>query len=91
MNEFITKDEYKKIIRAGIDGVKHQGGFDGLNGFDGACFESNSVDDLLDALKQRSADRADCEAWDITATQWRENIRRSLEMMAWEYEQEYME
>jgi hypothetical protein len=49
-----------------------------LDGFAEACFNDNSIDELREALKQRSADKTDCENWGITPTQWRESIEAAL-------------
>lgn len=50
-----------------------------LDGFAEACFDDNSVEELIEALKMRAADSADCESWGITPTQWRLAIKGALE------------
>lgn len=54
-----------------------------LEGFAEACFNDNSNDELIDALKMRKADKTDCENWGITPSQWREAIREALEFRIW--------
>ena len=49
-----------------------------LTGFAEACYDTNSVEELSAALKQRAADKTDCETWKITPTQWRAAIAEAL-------------
>ncbi|MEL6584031.1 MAG: hypothetical protein AAFQ36_09380 [Pseudomonadota bacterium] len=51
------------------------------NSFAEAAYNDNSIDELIDALSQMSADPADMKAWNITATQWREQIALALRHM----------
>uniref|UniRef100_A0A6M3XLQ7 Uncharacterized protein n=1 Tax=viral metagenome TaxID=1070528 RepID=A0A6M3XLQ7_9ZZZZ len=48
------------------------------NAFAAACYEQNSIQELLNALMDEP-DAADLETWDITAQAWREEIRIALE------------
>jgi hypothetical protein len=50
-----------------------------LTGFAEACYDTNSVAELEAAMKQRAADKTDCEEWKITPTQWRAAIAEALE------------
>ena len=50
-----------------------------LDGFAEACFNDNSIDDLVEALRMRSADKTDCKNWEITPSQWRKSIKEALE------------
>ena len=50
-----------------------------LTGFAEACYDTNTVAELEEALKQRAADKTDCEEWKITPTQWRAAIAEALE------------
>ena len=54
-----------------------------LNGFATACFDDNSISELVEALKMRAADKTDCQNWQISPTQWREAIREALEYRLW--------
>ena len=81
----ITLSEYRAIIRAGIDPERLRE----ENTFAAACYEQNGVDDLLAALRQRSADAADCEAWNIKPRQWRAGIESALAGMAYAFEFEH--
>jgi len=54
-----------------------------LDGFAAACFDDNSNDELIEALKMRAADETDCKNWEITPSQWREAIREALEWRIW--------
>lgn len=42
-----------------------------------ACFDNNSIQELKNALLG-SADRADMVAWNLTATEWKEQIALAL-------------
>jgi len=48
------------------------------NSFAAACYEQNSVCELIDALTGPSADPLDCKEWRITPTQWRAAIEMAL-------------
>ena len=50
-----------------------------LEGFAGACYDMNTVEDLVEALQQRAADKTDCKNWNITPAQWRRAIKEALE------------
>lgn len=50
-----------------------------LDGFAEACFNDNSLDELIDGIKMRAADKTDCKNWGITPTQWRSSIKDALE------------
>lgn len=43
-----------------------------------ACYDSNTIKELIDALAQRGADKTDCKTWGITPTEWRSEIRIGL-------------
>lgn len=49
------------------------------NTFAAACYDQNSIEDLIDALASMSADKADCKAWGITPTEWRSEIAAALQ------------
>jgi hypothetical protein len=49
-----------------------------LTGFAEACYDTNTIAELENALKQRAADKTDCQEWKITPTQWREAISEAL-------------
>ena len=49
-----------------------------LTGFAEACYDTNRVEELEAALKQRAADKTDCDTWRITPTQWRAAIAEAL-------------
>lgn len=78
----IKHAEYVAILRAGIDAEELRE--DGT--FAAACYEDNGIAELLDALKSHRADAADCDAWQITPTQWRASIRAALAGHAFWYE-----
>jgi len=49
-----------------------------LTGFAEACYDTNSIEQLDAALRQRAADKTDCTEWKITPTQWRASIAEAL-------------
>jgi len=57
-----------------------------LTGFAEACFDTNSVQELIEALLEQSADKEDCKQWGITPIQWRESIKRALECRLYQME-----
>lgn len=56
-----------------------------IEGFAEACYNENSVSELVEALKSRSADKTDCENWKITPSQWRGEIKSALEYAMFQY------
>ena len=47
------------------------------NTFAEACYDMNSIDELIDALKQEP-DESDMKTWGLSADEWRENIEIAL-------------
>ena len=56
-----------------------------IDGFAAACYNDNSVSELIEALESRAADKTDCENWGITPSQWRAEIRNALEYAIFQY------
>jgi len=54
-----------------------------LEGFSEACFNDNSIEELINALRARSTDKTDCKNWAITPTQWENAIREAIEFRIW--------
>lgn len=73
-------DDFLDCARFGVEPRQHK-----LNGFSEACYNDNSVDELIDALKSRSADATDCENWKISKSAWRGKIRAALEYAMFKY------
>lgn len=44
-----------------------------------ACYDNNSIPELQAALKMRRADRIDMKEWNLSATEWRNQIKNALE------------
>lgn len=65
---------FMSCARFGVKPEQHK-----LDGFSEACYNDNSVNELIDALKSRTADATDCEIWRISKKAWREEIRTALE------------
>ena len=79
----ISKHDYYEIIKAGIEPNN-----DKLEGFSRFCHEQIHVSELLDTLRERSADRTDCNMWQITPRQWRAAIISALRVKAYDFELE---
>jgi len=48
------------------------------NTFAAACYNDNSIEELVAALAMDEADAADCATWGITAAEWRAQIALAL-------------
>ena len=73
-------DGFLSCAHFGVEPVQHK-----LDGFSEACYNDNSVNELIDALKSRAADATDCENWKISKNSWREEIRTALEQAMFKY------
>lgn len=49
--------------------------------FAAACFDGNTIEELIEALTSMEADKSDCEAWNITPTEWRQGLGMALSEM----------
>jgi hypothetical protein len=49
------------------------------NSFEAGCYDSNSIQELIEALYQKAADKTDCQTWGITPAEWMRGIKRALE------------
>ena len=52
-----------------------------LTGFAEACFDCNSIDELINALIYGVADVTDCISWGITEEEWIEGVQDALECL----------
>lgn len=48
------------------------------NSFAAACYECNSIKELIDLLAQQ-VNQTDCDIWGLSHTVWRESIKFALE------------
>jgi len=55
------------------------------DGFAAACYNSNTIEDMLEALSMDAKDRSQ---WELTPSAWRENIRDALSLMLWDIVEE---
>lgn len=46
--------------------------------FKEACYDMNSIDELIKGLARMSADKTDMKTWNITATEWRNALSGAL-------------
>ncbi|MBN1294378.1 MAG: hypothetical protein JXB48_21255 [Candidatus Latescibacteria bacterium] len=49
-----------------------------IDGFAAACYDDNSVEEMVRTLHKKSADHSDCAEWKISPTEWRNSIRLAL-------------
>ena len=68
---------YREIAEA-IKAADHD-----LGGFAEACYDQNSVAELISALAG-DADEADMESWDLDADEWRKAIEQALKAKAFD-------
>ena len=45
-----------------------------LTGFAEACYNQNSIEELIDALRDGIVDQTDCDTWKISHQEWRDAI-----------------
>lgn len=64
--------------------IKMNDGPTELDDFAAACYDDNSITELVEAINRRAADRSDCEQWEITPTAWRESIADALNNKLWD-------
>lgn len=79
VDDIVRAPTHQHMLAVGIAPVPHR-----LSGFAEACYDQNSVAELLDAYLRRRADAVDCSEWRITPTEWRAAIREALEQRAYE-------
>ncbi len=75
-------DDLKKLQLYGIKPLDIT-----LSGFAEACYNENSVDELVNALS-RGFDKRDGEVWDINQDEWMEAILNALCAKRFHLEQE---
>lgn len=44
------------------------------NTFAAACYDQNSLEELIEALNSTDADESDCKNWGISAQEWKNQI-----------------
>ena len=65
-------DDFKKLQLANIKPLDIT-----LEGFDAACYDENSIDELLEALG-KGVDETDCKNWGMTEAEWWKGIHNAL-------------
>ena len=75
-------DDIQKIQAAGIKPLEQL-----LDGFAEACFNENSVDELIEGLST-GFDKRDGEVWGINESQWYDSIINALSVKLFYLEQE---
>lgn len=49
------------------------------NSFAGACYDQNSLTELMEPHAPEDADVTDCKIWDLTPEQWSKSIELALQ------------
>jgi hypothetical protein len=65
-------DDLKKLKLANIKPLDIT-----LEGFGAACYDENSIDELLEALEE-GVDKTDCKNWGMTEEEWWKGIHDAL-------------
>lgn len=78
----LTQPQFDTLTAKGLKPQKHA-----IAGFAEASFDDNSVESLLD-FNEATPDRADMDAWEIDADQWRNAQREALETAMYYFEQD---
>ena len=78
----LNQSQYNTLVTKGLKAQDHS-----LSGFAEACYDDNSYEDLVAAL-DNEADATDCETWNISAEEWGDSIKQSLEVAMYWYEDE---
>jgi len=58
-----------------------------LTGFAEACYNTNSITELRDALQSGWIDATDCKTWGISADEWRACIAQAIDAKKQEMQQ----
>jgi len=69
----MNREQYDALHAMGLRPVNHR-----LDGFAAACYETNTVDELID-FNTAAPDPVDMETWGITPDEWRQAARAALE------------
>jgi hypothetical protein len=49
-----------------------------LTGFAEACYDQNSIEDLIECLETGTVDKIDCRGWKLSHQEWRTAIADAL-------------
>lgn len=49
-----------------------------LSGFSEACYNQNSIEDMISCLERCEVDNIDCETWKLSHQEWRSAIADAL-------------
>lgn len=81
-----SREQFDALIAKGLRPFDHRWGDEPAEQFASACYETNSVAELLNFDTAALADaQADMEQWGITFDEWRQAQREALELAMFEY------
>ena len=84
--KIITREQFDALIAKGLKPFNHRWGDEPAEQFAAACYETNSVAELIDFDTAALADAQDDMAqWGITFDEWRQALREALELAMFEY------
>lgn len=82
-----TEQEYRAILAAGIKADPHEGDANQMSDFGAACFNDNSISDLLAIFTSGTVDQVSLDDWSLTNDAALSGVEEALETRAadWEY------
>lgn len=81
-----TREQFDALTAKGLRPFNHRWGDEPAERFAEACYDTNSVAELINFDTATLADaRADMEQWGITLDEWRQAQREALELAMYEY------
>lgn len=76
----ITREQFDALAAKGLRPVNHRWGDAPAEQFAAACYDTNSVAELINFDTATLADaKDDMEQWGITLDEWRQALREALE------------
>lgn len=77
----ITREQFDALAAKGLRPFNHRWGDEPAEQFAAACYETNSVAELINFDTATLADaKDDMEQWGITLDEWRQALREALEL-----------
>lgn len=84
--KIINRAQFDALTAKGLRPFNHRWGDEPAEQFAAACYETNSINELLHFDTATLADaQADMEQWGITFDEWRQAQREALELAMFEY------
>ena len=82
----VTREQFDALVAKGLKPFNHRWSDEPAEQFAAACYETNSVAELINFDTATLADaQADMEQWGITLDEWRQAQREALELAMYDY------